>query len=208
MAEKSNNPKIKKRNWAFVMYPESMPDDFQDIISRSGIPCAISPLHDKDVNATGEVKKPHFHVILCYDGPTTYSAVSAFTASLNGTIPQPLESLKGYYRYLTHKDNPEKAQYSDNDIVCCNGFNPRDFIDLTKSEVLQLIKDIQALIREGNIFEYSDLLDTLLDSDMVDMYDVATSHTMLLAKYIDSRRNKQQLSSKQQPQQQSGGEPF
>lgn len=207
MAEKSNNPKIKKRNWAFVMYPESMPDDFQDIISQSGIPCAISPLHDKDVNATGEAKKPHFHVILCYDGPTTYSAVSAFTASLNGTIPQPLESLKGYYRYLTHKDNPEKAQYSDNDIVCCNGFNPRDFIDLTKSEVLQLIKEIQELIREGNIFEYSDLLDTLLDSDMIDMYDVATSHTMLLAKYIDSRRNKQQLSSKQQSQQ-SGGEPF
>jgi len=211
MSEKSNKPKIKKRNWAFVLYPDSMPEDWQDIITQSGIPCAISPLHDKDKNATGEDKKPHFHVILCYDGPTTYSAVSAFTASLNGTIPQPLESLKGYYRYLTHKDNPEKAQYDETEIVCCNGFNPRDFIDLTKSEVLQYIKELQELVRCNQIYEYSDLLDILLDSDMTDHYDVATSHTMLLAKYIDSRRNKQQLAAKQQQPQQAAqqqGTPF
>lgn len=188
--KKNKSPKIKKRNWAFVLYPESMPEDWQDVIVRSGIPCAVSPLHDSDTNPTGEAKKEHYHVILCYDGPTTYSNVAAFTASLNGTIPQPLESLKGYYRYLTHKDNPEKAQYDEADIICFNGFNPRDFIELSKSEVLTLIKEIQTLIRGAEIYEYSDLLDTLLDSDMIDAYDVATSHTLLLKGYIDSRRHK------------------
>lgn len=202
---KAKSPKIKKRNWTFVCYPESLPSDWVDIIERSGIPCAFSPLHDKDINeATKEPKKPHFHVILCYDGPTTYSAVKAFTDSLNATIPQPIESLKGVYRYLTHKDNPEKAQYSENDIVCCNGFNARDFIELTKSEVLTIKKEILELIRSAEIYEYSDLINTLLDSDMTDHLDVASSHTILFNTYISSRRNKHG----KQPQQQSGGEPF
>lgn len=201
---KAKQPKIKKRNWTFVCYPESMPTDWQDIIERSGIPCAFSPLHDKDINeATKEPKKPHFHVILCYDGPTTYNAVKAFTDSLNATIPQPIESLKGVYRYLTHKDNPEKAQYLETDIQTFNGFNARDFIELTKSEVLQLKTETMQLIRELNICEYSDLLDMLLDSCMTDHYDVASSNTILFNTYISSRRNKA-AKPQQQPSSDTG----
>lgn len=190
MSDKSSPKNVKKRNWAFVAYPESMPEDFFERLNQSGIPCAVSPLHDKDMNANGEPKKPHYHIILCYEGPTTFNAVSKFTESVGGTIPQPLESIKGYYRYLTHKDNPEKAQYNECDIKHLNGFNPRDFIEISKSEVLALIKHIQNIVRDAEIYEYSDLLDLLLDSDMVDEYDVATSHTLLLKGYIDSRRNK------------------
>ena len=32
-------------------------------------------LHDKDVNPTGEVKKPHYHVICYYENSTTYNNV-------------------------------------------------------------------------------------------------------------------------------------
>ena len=52
---------IKKRNWAFVCYPESLPDNWQDILIESGIPFAISPLHDRDMNADNTEKKPHYH---------------------------------------------------------------------------------------------------------------------------------------------------
>lgn len=38
------------------MYPDSMPDDAIDILKQSGLPCAISPLHDKDLNPD-EVEK-------------------------------------------------------------------------------------------------------------------------------------------------------
>ena len=54
--------KITGRSWAFVMYPDSMPDNWEEIISSTGLPMAISPLHDKDINPTGEIKKPHYHV--------------------------------------------------------------------------------------------------------------------------------------------------
>jgi hypothetical protein len=196
----SDKKSIKKRNWAFVLYPESAPSDWFDRLKQTGLDGAVSPLHDKDVNADGEPKKAHYHVILCYSGPTSFNVVRSLCESLCQPIPQPLESVKGYYRYLTHKDNPEKAQYSDLDIRTFGGFDYRDYVELTKSEVLGLIKSIQALIREAEIYEYSDLLDMLLDNDMIDEYDVATSHTLLFGRYIDSRRNKQLLKSKQYEQ--------
>ena len=65
----------KARYWSFVAYPESLPSDWKDTLTRTGLPIAISPLHDKDINPNGEAKKAHYHVILCFDGPTTYSVV-------------------------------------------------------------------------------------------------------------------------------------
>ena len=108
---------VKKRNWAMVLYPESAPEDWREQLRLSGLQVAISPLHDKDVNADGEPKKAHHHVILVYGSPTTYNNVKALCDRLNQPIPQPLEQVRGYYRYLTHEDNPEKAQYSKSDTL-------------------------------------------------------------------------------------------
>ena len=62
---------IKGRNWAFIVYPDSLPVNYEEIITNTGLPMAFSPLHDKDLNATGEAKKPHYHVICYYDNTTT-----------------------------------------------------------------------------------------------------------------------------------------
>lgn len=187
MSEKKST---KKRNWAFVLYPESAPENWRDLIQQSGLQAVVSPLHDKDLNDTGEPKKAHYHVILIYSGPTSYNVVSAFTASLNATVPKALESVRGYYRYLTHKDNPEKVQYSDDDIFAINGFDIADFVELTKSEVNAKKKELQMLIRKEEFYEYSDFMDFLLDNDMSAEYDIASNHTYFFDKYIASRRNK------------------
>ena len=130
---------IKKRYWAFVLYPDSAPEDWKEQLQLTGLDIAISPLHNLDVNADGEVKKEHYHIILCYNGTTTFSNVKKLTVDrLNATIPQPLEHVKGYYRYLTHSDNPEKAQYSESDIVHLNGFNIFDYIEVTGLEKTKL----------------------------------------------------------------------
>lgn len=180
----------KKRNWAFVLYPESAPPDWVEKLQKTGLQCAISPLHDKDVNPTGEPKKAHYHVILAYSGPTSYNVVSDLTSSLNATIPQALEQVKGYYRYLTHKDNPEKYQYDERDIQSINGFSILDFADLTRSEIVKIKLALQGYIRESGILEYSDLMDALMDNNMFDYYDVASSNTYFFDKYLTSRRNK------------------
>lgn len=189
MAEKN----VKKRNWAFVLYPESAPKDWREQLQLTGLQCAVSPLHDRDVNPTGEPKKPHYHVILTYSGPTAYNVVKALTnGKLGQTIPQPLEQVRGYYRYLTHADNPEKAQYSAAEIETINGFDIRDFVEMTKSEVTRYKRELLAFIRDNDLMEYADLLDVLLDGGeaTADLFEVASNHILFLTKYIASRRYK------------------
>ena len=180
---------IKKRNWTFILYPESAPADWREQIKISGLLAAISPLHDKDINPTGEEKKAHYHVILVYSGPTTYNAVAKFTSSLNATVPKALESVRGMYRYFTHKDNPEKDQYQENEISTLNGFNIADLVELTKSEVNELKAKILQLIREVGIVEYASLIDFLVDNGMTAEYDVAINNTFFFNTYICSKRN-------------------
>ena len=187
MANKNEN--VKKRNWTFVLYPESAPADWLEKLKLSGLMAAISPLHDKDVNPTGEKKKAHYHVLLVYSGPTTYNAVAKFTASLNATIPQALESVRGMYRYFTHKDNPEKYQYEEGEITTVNGFNIADLVELTKSEVNEIKKQVLCLIRSWDVKEYSDLVDLLVDNELVAEYDVVINNTFFFNTYICSRRN-------------------
>ena len=157
----------------------------------SGLQVAISPLHDKDVNPDNEPKKDHYHVILVYGSPTTYSNVKAFTnGKLGQTIPQPLEQVRGYYRYLTHEDNPEKAQYSKSDIQTLNGFDIREFVELTKSEVTKYIREIRRFICDNDITEYAALLDILDEGVSIppEWFEVAVTHTMLFTGYLRSRR--------------------
>lgn len=180
---------VKKRHWAFVLYPESAPEDWRDQLQQKGVLAAISPLHDRDINPTGEPKKPHYHVILSYAGPTAFSVIKAITDSLGQPIPQALEQVRGYYRYLTHMDNPEKAQYDAADIQHLNGFNIFDFSEMTKSEVTQIIKQLQQFIRDHNVVEYCHFMDLLADNELNTEYEVASSHTFFFNAYIKSRRH-------------------
>lgn len=180
----------KGRNWAFVVYPDSLPENWQDIISETGLPMAFSPLHDHDVEPTGEPKKPHFHVICYYENATTSRAVEEnVTSRLNGTIPIKLESMTGMYRYHIHLDNPEKYQYDDRNRTFYNGFDVNKVSSLTYTEIQKLLREIQNIIIDNDITEYSILLDLLLGCNNYNMWDVACNHTLLLNTYICSRRH-------------------
>lgn len=181
---------IKKRNWAFVCYPESLPDNWQDILIESGVPFAISPLHDRDMNPDNTEKKPHYHIILNYDNTTTYNNVVRFLEPFNCPIPQPLESIRGYYRYLTHKDNPEKFQYDESEIVCFNGFDSSNFTELTQSQIENIKYEIINFIIDNNIYEYADLIEVLHNEETINMWKVATTNTMFFNHYITSRRHR------------------
>ena len=180
---------VKKRNWTFLVYPESAPANWRDKLIETGAPIAISPLHDKDTNPTGEPKKAHYHVLMCYSGPTSYSVVERFTKSLNQPIPKPVEQVRGIYRYLTHEDNPEKAQYSKADIQTLNGFSIADFVEMTKSEVTRYKREIVGFIQDNELMEYADLMEAIMaGAGPEEWFDVASSNTLFFSSYLKSRR--------------------
>ena len=46
------------------------------------------------MNPDNTPKKPHYHVILTYSGPTSYNVVKALTDGFNQPIPQALEQVR------------------------------------------------------------------------------------------------------------------
>lgn len=184
--------KVKKRYWTFVLYPESAPEDWRDILQKTGLEIAVSPLHDKDINpGTEEVKKPHYHLILCYSGPVTGNTVKSLVVDeLNQPIPLPIDSVRGLYRYFTHKDNPEKFQYDEKDITSINGFDIADYSDLSSSEVSRIKLELTKFIKESDLTEYSDFMDKVIELDKQDYFLIASTNTIYFNNYLCSRRNK------------------
>lgn len=108
----------RTRNFATVVYPESAPEDWKEILFTHCVPAFISPLHDKDVNPTGEPKKPHYHVMLMFEGKKSVAQVEEIFSSINGVGCEVVKSVRGYARYLCHLDNPEKYQYDTSEVTC------------------------------------------------------------------------------------------
>jgi len=183
--------KTKSRAWAFIAYPESVPKNWLDILQQTGLEFAISPLHNSDKDPTEEDKKPHWHVVIVWrSGTTTGSSARRVSKSVNAVLPIPLNQVRGYYRYLTHKDNPEKYQYDECDIKLLNGFNIANYNELSSSEVELILDGLQKLIREQGIVEYSDLMELLEDSNMLTEMRIARKHTIFFSGYLRSRRHK------------------
>ena len=177
---------MKGRIWSFIAYPESIKKEWIQDLEESGIQFAISPLHDRDIDPTGETKKPHWHVMVQYTGPTTYNNVNKLCESIRATIPKKVESARGYYRYLVHADNPEKAQYEYKDIKCYNGFE----IDLTETEEQMILRKICQIIKTTEIKEYKDLMDYFEDIGDMDFWRIASKKTIFINSYLGSYRNK------------------
>lgn len=176
----------KNRHWTFVVYPESINPDWIQILIETGLPFAISPLHDKDTNPTGEPKKAHYHVCLTYDGPTTYKSVNDNICQLIGSsVPQRVLSLRGIYRYLCHLDNPDKYQYNVNDIQEYNNFH----VDLTESEQVYEKSKIIDDISDNDIRDYYSLINYYLNNGDYQRFKIVSTCTFFFSKYIDSRNH-------------------
>ena len=185
---------IKKRNWTFVLYEDSCAKDWEEYLISTGVPFSYA-YHDKDKTEIGEPKKPHYHVVLCFDGPITYSNVSNYAKRVGAAndVVQPVGSVRGIVRYFCHKDNPDKYQYSEDIIQCRNGFDPSDYFCLTATQQKAFKRKTIEFIQYNDIEEYADLIDVLMASDEVDMFDIASQNTFFFTQYIKSRRNQKKI---------------
>ena len=99
--------KEKRSNkWAFLLYQESAPEHYLDVLENMHIPFVLSPWHDKDINKeTGEFKKTHKHGALYFDSLKSYSQVSELlTKNLNTPAHvEPVMSPKGMTTSLMQK---------------------------------------------------------------------------------------------------------
>lgn len=186
MAEKNTGGKGRTRNFATVVYPESAPDGWQEILSDQFVPAFISPLHDKDINPTGEAKKAHYHVVIMFDSTKTTEQAKEIFDKIGGVGCEKVNSIRGYARYLCHLDNPEKAQYSIDDVVSLAG---ADYIATigTAADKAKSIREMIEYIEENDITCFSDLChhSSINRSDWFDT--LINSGAYFIKEYIKSR---------------------
>lgn len=178
-------------NWNFIVYPESAPKNWRDIINETRIEWVASPLHDKDTNPDNTPKKAHYHITLLFPSVKTYEQVKEITDSVNAPIPIKCQSVKGSIRYMVHKDNPEKFQYDWNDIKCYGGADLNALCAPTVTEKRQLLNEILTYIRNSDITEFEDLNNYALDNGLQDWIDVMHCYnTLSINALLRSRRHK------------------
>lgn len=102
-------------NVTFVCYEESTEEQSLKDFANAGNDLAFI-LHDKDVNPiTGELKKPHYHVVCSLLTPSTLNAAAQRLVKSGiypaGLVVKKIISKRKVSRYLLHLDDPEKAQY-------------------------------------------------------------------------------------------------
>lgn len=184
---------IKGRDWTFLVYPESAPANWREILDETHIRWVESPLHDKDINPDGEYgefKKSHFHILLSADGPITEQAVMKIIEPLNGPIPKKVGSAKGLVRYMAHLDNPEKYQYPVSEIIGHNGADVASYFELTMTNKIVMMKDIVKFIYEEEIDNYADFLMLCIEKSD-DWFNIAVNHnTLAINKLIDAMWHK------------------
>lgn len=191
---KEKRVRIDKRSrcWCFLLYPESLPGNWVRILEELCVPIAISPLHDKDVyfedtddNKKGELKKPHYHGVMCFDGKKSFSQVSSLLEPLNCPIPQVCSNYSACVRYFIHYDNPQKAQYRRDDIIGFSGINiDKAFLPNGSEEYAMILNNIYRVIRENEIKSFDMLVDCIVDYNP-DWLPVVAKYSYFLTSYLN-----------------------
>lgn len=183
--------KKEKRStkWAFLIYEESVPENYLEILESIHVPFVLSPWHNIDINSsTGEIKKSHKHGALFFESLKSYSQVSELISeSLNGpTHVEIVMSPKGMFDYFTHAQNPDKTPYSIDDIEYGAGFDIDKFLLEQNSKTF--MNEVIDIIEINDFTEFQDLVKFARDNNYL-LLDLIVDRTYFFARYLDSRRH-------------------
>ena len=158
------------------------PDDWIEKLHQTGLAFCVSPLHDKDRNPDGKIKKPHWHVIVSWGNTTTYRSARELCTMLCCPLPRLLKNPTGAYRYHQHRDNPEKHQYTESSTTYNGWERPLD-----SNEVTEIKREIRHIIYLEDCIEYDELLE-VLESYGPEYEDVASNNSFFCVKLLSGYR--------------------
>lgn len=177
---------ISSTIWATIVYPESALKGWEDSLVQRGLQFFVSPLHDRDLDKDGKVKKPHYHVMFIFKNKRGLSTVDRIVRSIGGVGCEIVENGEGYARYLTHENAPEKVKYDKADVRSFGGIDYRAYL-LEKGDDRDILSEVLEFIERHNCLSYYKL--TLYASRYRKdwFYALSGKYGAFLKEYIKSR---------------------
>jgi len=206
----------KARNFTFIIYPESIPENFIECLTKLGISMAVSPLHDMDKkpdqefsedeklkSVKGEViyKKPHYHVLYIARNPVTIESVRGKIKRVLGNKSlshiEIADDVKNVFLYLTHESKSaiekKKHKYDKEDIQYINDFDIDRYITLDENQKRELKNLLLNIIRKEHLVNVIHLLDFIESNgsqygvdSISDVNDVVTANAGGFRLYFDA----------------------
>lgn len=182
----------RTRNFATIVYPESAPQDWFSLLAETKIPAFVSPLHDRDINPNGEEKKPHYHVMIMFDGVKTEDQAREVFDTIGGVGLEVVKTIRGYARYLCHLDNPgDKHVYETGEVRQLGGADYTAVIGLA-SDKYKAIAEMLDFCDEWDITEYCDLLEYARAERFEWFRILCDNGTFVMREHLKSRRHKKE----------------
>lgn len=184
---------VKSRAFWFVLYPESAVNDWIEILKGCHINFLVSPLHDKDVNADGSLKKPHYHIMLIFPNATTCTLAEEICKSIGGVRPPndrghngfACSSVSSCSRYLIHRDDPDKFQYNVNDVICYGDITYLECM-CSNYEEKRVVSDMKLFIEQHRVVSVP-LFNAYCRDNMPEWsYILNTRSSLLIERHIKS----------------------
>lgn len=188
----------RTRNWACIIYPRQTaedvtecPDNWAEVLEQLGVKAAASPLHDRDLKEDGTFKKPHRHVLFSFEGVKSEKQVRELFQRIGGVGCEPINSMYAQVRYLTHKDNKDKAQYSALDVLTFGGFEYKRYASTKEDEdkeCTERMVRIFNLMEERRVEDFHQVAD-LLWSEEPELFGTFRRNSYFFAQYIRSKKD-------------------
>lgn len=188
----------RSTNWTFLVWCDSTPN-WRNIIEEYHVAWCESPVHEYDTNEDGSQKKCHRHIALTFDSLKSFDQVKEITDQIGTTIPMPVQSMKGLIQYFTHKNNPEKYQYNEKDIIPHGGFDLQEYLKPTQTEYEELAKSLDQFIIDNGITEFNELVLAVVNMDEDRwLYILRNRNTAFYKTWLQNRSyNRRQSNEKQ-----------
>ena len=126
---------MTKRYYSFRIITYAREEEFQNLL-KYGTKWEYI-FHDKDVKEDGTLKEPHWHINIILREWKTIKGVCNLIEGSQNSLAIPMNDKRDAHEYLTHKNDPDKFQYSEN---------------LIKSSEKKLWKEIESKTDENENF--------------------------------------------------------
>lgn len=194
--ERENRTTKTRHIWWGYLYHDSAPEDWERRIRESGYEC-VWATHDKDVTATGEIKKSHTHVAVKFEQKVTQKTAEEVLGAC-GVVPASVQfrdSWRAVCRYMIHMDDPDKYQYDPQIVNQCGGADWESAIHRSSDkyrlvgEMMAWIDDPKNNLTNGCPPQFADLMRYARDERQEWFHALCDSCAVVMREYCKGRRH-------------------
>lgn len=185
--KKNRSGKVRKIWWGYL-YEDSAPADFMNRMRESGME-GLAMKHDRDLTAAGEVKEPHWHVVVRFAHAVRLAEAKEVLTSfgVKSASVQYRDSWTAVARYLCHLDDPDKAQYNPAEVVEFGGADYLAAINRT-ADKYRIVNEMRTWAKENNVYSFRVLMDYAADENLEWFMALCDNSAIIMREYLKSYR--------------------